>query len=274
MTDTDRWLGALGLPRHARILRDLVDHSADDARIRFVELGCSVARGAGDELSDLDLGIGIADDAWPAALPDLADALGRLGEPVDVLDHEIGSWAGVPHRRFFIQYADGMQVDLVAMPASQRDGMPPDSVALYDADGRLATRSTPRLSRASAEDVREWAFEAQVALLNMDKYLRRGSSWEALEQLHTARSLAWRLWAVARDVPFPAFGLTAVLDMPAAGTPPGLDATVSTLTEDGLRAAGHALLRILADVGPRAAAAAGADHPDAMAAFVVNRWST
>jgi hypothetical protein len=190
----------------------------------------------------------------------------------DVLEHEMDSWAGVPHRRYFVQYTDGMQVDLVAMPASQRPGLPPGSVALHDADGRLEMPMEPRQREATAEQVREWAFEAYVALLNMDKYLWRGSLWEALEQLHGARTLAWRLWAVAEGIDFPSFGLTAVLDEPNGGPPTGLDRTVAGLSEHHLRHAGAALVGILDDVGRGAAARAGAVHPDGMADFVNRRW--
>ncbi|HEX2221145.1 MAG TPA: nucleotidyltransferase domain-containing protein [Candidatus Limnocylindria bacterium] len=271
-TDTEAWIDSLRLPRHAHLLRELVAYARRDERVRFIELGCSVARGAGDELSDLDLGIGIDDGAWPGALEDLADGLRAMGEPVDALEHEIDSWAGVPHRRYFVQFADLTQIDLVAMPASTRDGMPPGSVAVYDADGRLAKRSSSRRQRATADEVREWAFEAHVALMNMDKYLRRRSLWEALEQLHQARTLAWRLWAVARDVPFPVFGLTAVLDQDGVGAPPGLEKSVATLSAGALRQAGAALLRVLTDIGPVACARADAAHPDRMATFVARRW--
>ncbi len=270
--DADRWIESLDLPRHERFLNDVLRYARADPRVRFVELGCSVARRAGDELSDLDLGIGIEDDAWPGALSDLAEALRGMGEPVDMLEHEIGSWTG-PHRRYFVQYADLTQIDLVAMLASNRDGMPPGSVALYDADGRLAKRSSPRHQKATAEDIREWSFEAHVALMNMDKYLRRGSLWEALEQLHQARTFAWRLWGVVCDVPFPAFGLTAVLDEEDAGTPPGLEATVASLSDGDLRKAGVALLRILPEIGQRASARAGAVHPNNIARFVARRWA-
>ena len=273
MTDSSRWIETLGLPRHQALLEGLVDHARRDPRIRFVELGCSVARGAGDELSDLDLGIGVADESWPEALGDLGAALRDLGTVVDVLEHEIDSWAGVPHRRFFVQYADGSQVDLVAMLASRRPGLPPGSVALHDADGRLAQPMEPRQRDADSDQVREWAFGAYLALLDMDKYLRRRSLWEALEQLHEARTMAWRLWAVAEGTAFPAFGVTAVLDEPDARMPPGLEHTVARLSDAELRASGAALLRLLRDLGPRASARAGAVHPDGMAGFVDRRWN-
>jgi predicted nucleotidyltransferase len=272
--DPRRWIESLGLPRHEALLERLVDHAQRDPRIRFVELGCSVARGAGDELSDLDLGIGIADESWPETLGDLGAALRDLGTVVDLLEHEIDSWAGVPHRRFFVQYEDGSQVDLVAMLASRRPGLPPGSVALHDADGRLALPMEPPQREAEPDQVREWAFEGFVALLNVDKYLRRRSLWEALEQLHEARTLAWRLWAVAEGIPFPAFGVTAVLDEPEARTPPGLERTVAALSDPELRASGAFLLRLLREIGPRASARARAVHPDGMAAFVDRRWTT
>ena len=272
-TDPERWIASLGLPRQERLLRELVIYARSDPRVRFVELCCSVARGVGDELSDLDLGVGIADDAWPHALDDLSAALRGMGEAVDALEHEIGSWAGVPHRRFFVQFADDTQLDLVAMPASRREGLPPGNVALYDVDGRLTKPMSPRQAKPTAADVREWAFEAYVALLNMDKYLRRDSPWEALEQLHAARTLAWKLWAAARGIPFPAFGLTAVLDEDGAQPPPGLEATVSGIADDGLRRAGAALLHLLNDIAPQATATVGARNPDGMAEFVTRRWA-
>jgi hypothetical protein len=267
------WIDELSLPRHAALLRGLIRYADTDDAVRFVELGCSVARGAGDELSDLDLGIGIADEAWPAALDNLEAALRGLAPVADLLQHEIASWAGRPHRRFFVQYEDLTQIDLVAMPAAIRAGLPPGSVALYDADGRLASPIDPRQQWATAEDVREWTFEAFVALLNMDKYLRRSSAWEALEQLHQARTLVWRLWAVARQVPFATFGLTAVLDADAVGPPPGLEATVARLDVADLRRAGQALLRLLLQVGDAACERVGAVYPDGMGRVVAERWA-
>jgi hypothetical protein len=272
-TDVERWLASLGLPRHERLLRALLAHAVADERIRFVELCCSVARGAGDELSDLDLGVGIADEAWADALPDLAEALRAMGEPVDVLEHEMGSWAGTPHRRFFVQFADATQLDLVAMPASRREGLPPGSIALHDPDGRLARRMSPRSERATAADVREWAFETCVALLNMDKYLRRNSLWEAVEQLHVGRTLVWQLWAVVHGIAYPSYGLTSVLDDPAGAPPAGLARTVATLDAASLRTAGRALLEVVETVGPLACEVAGAIYPQPMAAFVSRRWT-
>ena len=264
----DDWVSALALPAHREILRRFVAGAEAEPRFRFIELSCSVARGAGDKLSDLDLALGIADDAWPDALGAVAPLLARLGDVVELLDHKLAEWGDIPHRRFFVQYRDLVQVDLVALPAGRRPGMPAGSVALYDPDGRLATTVTSSLMEASAADVREWAFLAWIALADLDKYLRRGSAWEALERLHTARTHVWRLWAVTHGVGYPAFGLTSVLDQPEAGCPDRIDETAASLHPADLRRAATVLASVLADVSSAAARRSGAQLPDAMSTFV------
>jgi hypothetical protein len=65
-----------------------------------------------------------------------------LDQVVDSLTHQLGGRTN-EHRTVFVQYARGIQLDLVVMPASQRPGLPFGTVALYDADGRLATSWEP-----------------------------------------------------------------------------------------------------------------------------------
>lgn len=262
------WLASLTLEAHATLLRRLVAEAEGRQNFRFIELCCSVARGSGDELSDLDIGLGIADDAWPDALSMVTPLLTDIGELVDLLEHRIAAWGDLPHRRFFAQYRDGVQVDLVAMPVSERSGMPLGSIALYDPDRRLETTMTSSLERASAETVREWAFLGWIALANLDKYLRRGSSWEALEQLHEARTHLWRLWAVTCAAPYPAFGLTSALDQSPPSTPVGLEHTVATLDVHDLRRAAGALASLLEQISASAADAVGAQLPDTMGTYI------
>ncbi len=264
----DAWLDNLGLPGHAEILRRFLDEVERQPVFRFVELSCSVARGAGDELSDLDLGLGIADEQWPAALSIVPALLRRLGETVDLLEHVLAEWGDIPHRRFFVQYRDRVQVDLVAFPASRRSGMPPGSVALYDPDGRLMATMVSKLERATPEEVHEWVFLAWVALADLDKYVRRESPWEALERLHKARTYVWQLWAIAIEAPYPSFGLTSVLDQPASAGPPGLAETVATLESDDIRRAGLALADLLSTVSGAAAATTGAVLPMSLPRYV------
>lgn len=239
---------------HRDVIDGLLAFAADDPRFRFVELCCSAARGAADELSDLDLGLGVADDAWPDANAAILPGLRRIGEVVDALEHRIPEWGERPHLRVFVQYRSGPQLDLVALPASTRTGLPKGSVALYDPDGRLAKPMDPPIRRATASDIAEWTFLGWVALLDLDKYLRRGSAWEALERLHEARGYVWRLIAVADGVEYPAYGITAILDAPDdPAIPAEMGETTSTLDLDRLTRAA----RVLAGRLEEASAAAG-----------------
>ena len=265
------WVASLTLKAHATLLRRLVAKAEGEPAVRFIELCCSVARGTGDGLSDLDLALGLADDVWPDALSAVGPMLAEIGDQVDLLEHRIATWGDLSHRRFFAQYRNGVQVDLVAMPVSARPGMPVGSIALYDPDGRLQKTLTSRLERASAENVREWAFLGWIALANLDKYLRRGSTWEGFEQLHEARTQLWRLSAVASRAAYPAFGLTSVLDQSPPTIPGGLEQTVATLAPNDLRRAAIALASLLERISASAAEAVGGAVPDAMAGFVSQR---
>jgi len=217
------------------------------------------------------LALGLADDVWPDALSAVGPMLAEIGDQVDLLEHRIATWGDLSHRRFFAQYRNGVQVDLVALPVSARPGMPVGSIALYDPDGRLQKTLTSRLERASAENVREWAFLGWIALANLDKYLRRGSTWEGFEQLHEARTQLWRLSAVASRAAYPAFGLTSVLDQSPPTIPGGPEQTVATLAPNDLRRAAIALASLLERISAGAAEAVGGAVPDAMAGFVSQR---
>src|SRR5918992_1864227 len=248
---------------HRKILDGLLDYAGEDPRIRFVELCCSAARGAADELSDLDLGLGISEEAWPEPTAEILPRLHRLGEVVAALEHRIPEWGDAPHLRVFVQYASGPQVDLVAFPASRRTGLPAGSVALYDADGRLARPMEIPIRTATARDVVEWTFLGWVALIDLDKYVRRGSAWEALARLQEARDYVWRLLAVARGLDYPAFGLTSVLDAPGdLELPPAMADTVATLDLGRITQAALALADVLDDAAQSASAAMGTSPGD------------
>lgn len=235
---------APALARHASILRRLLEALERDARFRALELQCSVARGAGDELSDLDLGIWVADDALDGALADLPGLLRGVDETVDLLDQE---WDGAA-RRFFVQYASGVQVDAVALPARRAQGRVPEAVVLLDRDGLLAEPYEPPSRATRPGDRREWAFLAWIALADLDKYLRRSSLWEARERLEEARRQLLRLHAAAAGAAYPSFGLTALLDEDVA-LPAAVEGTVAGLDAEDLREAARACAGLLVDVG-------------------------
>jgi hypothetical protein len=49
-------------------------------------------------------------------------------------------------------------------------------------------------------------------LSDVAKYLERGSLFEAAERIALVRQEALKLYAAARDVPYPLFGITSLLD--------------------------------------------------------------
>jgi hypothetical protein len=223
------WLEELRsrLPRHAAVLDALVTICASDERIDVLEIQCSIARGAGDELSDLDVGLTARDEDWEGVADALPGHLAAIGGTVDVIAHTIPEWGNRPHRRIFCQYADGLQVDLVVRPTSGLAGRMPGAVVLYDPGEHLADERRPAALGATPDDVQEWEVLGWELLANVAKYLSRGSLWEAHERLHDARAMALRLVAAAEAVPYPGFGLTSLLDAEPPRLPNGLEATVS-----------------------------------------------
>jgi hypothetical protein len=228
----------------ARLLDGLLTAVEADRRWEWLELGCSVAAGRGDELSDLDLGLGYTDEAVVSTVDGI---LRGLGEVVDI---SAQPYAGMP--RWWVQYADGGQIDLVALPAAQRRGLPPGSVALLDRAGRLAVPYEPQTLRAAPDDARNWLLDGWEALGNVAKYLRRGSLLEALDQVHRARGRVFQLWAVGSGIPYPSYGLTSLLDEPAPALPPHIADTYAVPEFSAVLAAALATARLLGEAGLRA----------------------
>jgi predicted nucleotidyltransferase len=269
------WIGRLPpeLGGQRTILRRLLRVCEKDPDIRWLAIGCSLARDAADRLSDLDLAVGLADDRFDAALPRLRQVVDGLADLVESLHHQLPAVRSA-HERIFAQYADRCQVDLVAFLASEPIGSVPDVVVLYDPGGLMASAAErPAVTQEVTPDVtpdqvREWAFTGWCALADLGKYLRRGSRWEAHARLHEARAQLWQLWAVSQGVPSPQYGLTSVLDFAPGQLPDGIDTTASDLDPARLLAAGRNLARLLTDVGTGLPSGHQAALPQAMARFV------
>jgi hypothetical protein len=213
------------LPRHAALIDSMAGAARRGARWRFLEVGCSLGAGTGDELSDIDAGLGydgIDDD-------ELHDAARRfavqVGSPVDLVVHRMDQWPD-DVCRVATEFEDGLQLDLVVMPAAERTGLPDRSFAVVDKDERLTARVTPRASLPPTTEVaREWVVLGWWAIATADKYVRRGSLFEAVHAIDEARTHALQLWAAGQGVPYAAFGLTSLLDFPPFELPHHLGAT-------------------------------------------------
>lgn len=286
------WLAELPpeLDRQRRAMTGLAEFCEATPWAVSLAVGCSLGRGAADALSDIDAALGI--DAEPgeagaatvrSAEAALVAALPGLGPVVDVLRHRYGP-ADRYIRRVFAQFADGTQIDLTVFSDEEiQRGIrtQPDWVLLYGS-ARPHDGGTPPVGGESAagdlaaayavtgEQVREWAFLGWCALIDMDKYLRRGSLWEAHARLHDARDRIWALWAAATGALHPWHGLSQVLDNDPALLPPAIESTVAVLDAADLRRAARASAAVLAEAAAVAAGRIPADLPAAMAAYVTS----
>jgi len=247
------------------LLRGLLALCDADDRISWLVIGCSLARGAGDRLSDLDMAMGIRDEDFEAARPDIRRAVDDLGELVESYYHQLPGLTQV-HERIFTQFADRSQVDLVLFPASVPGGSVPNVVALYDPDDRLVIAGERK--PVTSGQIREWAFGGWCALADLGKYLRRGSTWEALARLNEARAQLWQLWAVTLDVPDPQYGLTSILDFAPGQVPASFEGTVADLDPGRLLDAARRVAALLHEAGERLPDDQRADLPGAMARYI------
>lgn len=251
MDQARQWISGLGpeLAIQARLLDRLLTAVEADPLWEWLELGCSVADGRGDALSDLDLALGHCEDDAPPSIDEVTAMLRGLGE---IIDLSAQPWNGV--HRWWVQYADGGQIDLVVLAASRRPGRAPRSVALLDRHGRLTQTFTPQVWAASTEEVRGWLVDGWEALSNVTKYLQRGSTLEGIEQVHRARGRVLQLWAAGEGVAYPVFGLTSLLDDANANLPAGIEATYPTPDHAGVLSAALATATLLHQAGQHAQA--------------------
>jgi hypothetical protein len=281
------WLAALPdeLATQQRIMTGLVDRCEAWPLATSLLVGCSLGRGAGDALSDIDGALGIDAEPGEAGAEQVRTvealvvaALPELGALVDVLRHRAGA-ADQWIRRIFAQFADGAQLDLAVAAQAEIDirrshGGAPDFVALYETSARTAAAGDQRDGEVGAayavtgDQVREWAFLGWCALIDADKYLRRDSLWEAHNRLNGARHHIWALWAAAQGALYPWHGLSQVLDHAPGNLPPGIESTVAGLDAADLRHAARASADVLAAVSATAAKRHPAELPAAMAAYV------
>jgi hypothetical protein len=286
------WLAALPeeLAAQRRVMTGLTERCAAWPLAMSLHVGCSLGRGAADALSDIDAALGV--DAAPGAAGArrvdavealVAAALPELGPLVDVLRHGTGP-ADQHVRRIFAQFADGTQLDLAVVSDAEIEarssrGGAPDFVPIYCAPAPKDESESESVSESgdapaaaayavTGEQVREWAFLGWCSLIDADKYLRRGSLWEADSRLHEARHRIWALWAAAHGALYPWHGLSQVLDHDPANLPPGIESTVARLDPADLRRAARVSADVLITTSEAAAKRHPADLPTAMAAYV------
>jgi hypothetical protein len=278
MPSDRQWVTSLPsqLGRQREAITALLEYCEGAPLAASLSVGCSLGRGAADALSDVDAAIGVqapSEDAGGAAVRsverEVVEVLPGIGGVVDTFRQETVQ-GGHVIRRLFAQFADRLQLDVAVVPedAVRRGDAAPDFVPVYWASSRPHDTNGPSAFRVSETQLQEWSFLGWRALLDADKYLRRGSPWEAHARLHEARDRIWMLWAAARGASYPWHGLSQVLDHDPALLPPGVEATVTGLDAEALRRALTAAVDVLARTTADAARACDARINEAMADYV------
>ena len=249
---SDEWLRGLPdeLAPQRSVMRGLVEHAKANDRIRVVVVGCSIGRGNADALSDVDALIGVGGD-WRAALPAIDAGAADIAPILDRHSQFLSDPKRADYRHTFIQYENGVQVDLVVSPVFAQRRPDREWVVLYDPDGRVS--GEPEQRDPTSDQVRTWMFGGLGRLSAAAKYLTRGSLWEAHATLEAARADLWRLWAVSIGAADPQFGLTAVLDVQGARLLPGIERTIAPLDRAKIREASLACLDLLIGLWPQVA---------------------
>lgn len=230
-----------------RLVDALTGWAASTLWVDWLLLGGSLGRGAGDERSDVDAGLGVrtAPDAPFSHRRDAVLASARaLDETADTLVQPLGT-ADAPADHLVVQYRDGRQLSVVVSPAESRHDLPPETLVLLDRSGRLGRPAPADRYAAAPPTRREWAFLGWVAVGDAHRHACRGRVWRALRSLDEARASCWRLWAADHGVTFPAFGVVSVENAGIA-PPPGLERThPPSLTTTDLLAAVDAVATVL-----------------------------
>jgi hypothetical protein len=265
MDDVAAWLDQLPLELGAqrRLLGRLLAWCRQDDDVRWLTIGCSFERGNADRLSDVDVAMGVKEEHFEEALGRVRHVMGTVGDLVESFDYLIPHSS--PLRRFFAQYSDRTQIDLTL-------GFDPlvhipRSVVLYDPEHAVHVVGDEVLA-PKPDEVRLWACQGWEALVNVGKYLRRSSFWEALGQLDEARANLFRLWALAEKVPQACYGVTAIIDG-GATMPPGIDESLPGAGLTGLLGAARYLAEELTELQRRLGRNESYQLPDAFADFVV-----
>lgn len=184
-----------GTARHRRVLRAIVAFYADDPRVLAVALFGSLARGAWDEHSDLDLDIVLADGVRVdpvAELGRLCDALAPLGERAAVIVPD-GDEAGD------VVLASLLELSVRYHPLATTSPNIVESLSvLWGRIGADAIRAAGLARAVAPPPLGETLARAVRAAIEVDRALGRRRHWSAIEGLHRLRALLMALYSQPR----------------------------------------------------------------------------
>jgi len=188
-----------GSAHHQRVLRDIVDYYAADARVRAVALFGSLARGDWQDASDLDLDIVVTDGVTlepVGELTRLCDALGAIGERAAVIvasGADAGDVVLASLLEFSIRYHPLAVTSPNIVETLQVLWARDDGAGALDSDAIRAAGRAQALTPQPTPD--ELIARCIRYALEVDVSLRRGRLWLAIELLHRLRTLLMEMFA-------------------------------------------------------------------------------
>jgi predicted nucleotidyltransferase len=185
--------GLDGLPEHRKLLERAVERFRDDARVAGLVVGGSLAHGAADFYSDVDLYAIVRDEAFDEVFAERDAAAKSVGSPLFGFDVEPVPGGSTDH---IVIFRGPVKFDFMYLKESDLEPAPKwdGCLVLKDLTGRVAAvlyRSRglsplpPDPEVLSDLNQRFWTWCWYV----FGKILR-GELWEALDGLHGIRSLA------------------------------------------------------------------------------------
>lgn len=240
------WLDELPpeLSTHVRILRRMLAETENDPRMRALQVQGSIGRGTGDRFSDLDVGVVVIDEVWPGISQEMPNFVHKLGEIVDEHYYFLPGPETPEVFRAWAHFPDGIQLDMLLLPAINLLGSGPDGRTLLDLDGRLLRTDHPmRLSDPAT--IANWAYLCWQNLTEVVKYLERGLPVAAAEWLNSARQATISCWAAAHGVEYAGFANVAAARLgTSAPWPEGLEMAYPLTEPSAVLAAALALAEV------------------------------
>ena len=190
----DRHLPSLDrLPQHRELLERAFARFRDDFRAVGLVVGGSLARGGVDFYSDLDLYVVVRDGAFEEVFAERNSTAEALGSPLFGFAVDPVPGDSTDH---IVVYEGPVKFDFMYLRESDLEPHPKwvGCVVLKDTDGRVgavvARSEALGPPRPSAEDLSELNQKFWTLCWYAFGKIERGELWEALDGLHSIRSLA------------------------------------------------------------------------------------
>ena len=185
--------GLDGLLEHRKLLERAVARLWDDARVMGLVVGGSLAHGVADLYSDVDLYVVVRDEAFDEVFAYRDALVEAVGSPLFGFDVDPMPGGSTDH---IVVYEGPVKFDLMYLKESDLEPAPKwiGCVVLKDATGHVgevvAHSEGLAPPRPTSEELLNLNQEFWIRCWYVFGKIERGELWEALDGLHSIRSLA------------------------------------------------------------------------------------